>query len=85
MTDDFPPVTGTFPKDSDGGPDIRNLSPHEGFNAAWKDALDQAAERWHNQGDPPIEVPVLVEFYARIDIYNPGGIGQYHVKLTPGG
>jgi hypothetical protein len=32
-----------------------------------------------------VEITVTVEYFARIDIWNPGGIGQYGVKITPSG
>jgi hypothetical protein len=83
MIENLPPITGTFPKDDTN--DVRDIPPHEGFNEAWRDVLDQAAEAWHEKGADPIEVPVKVELFARIDIWNPGGIGQYHVKVTPTG
>jgi len=84
MIENLPPITGTFPKDGDPR-DVRELSPHEGFDQAWKDVLDQAAEAWHRKGEDPVEIPVRVELFARIDIWNPGGIGQYRVKVTPDG
>jgi hypothetical protein len=79
------PITGIFPKDRLSDDELRELPAHEGFNQAWKDALDQAETAWHTPGEPRVEIPVTVEFLARIDIWNPGGIGQYGVKITPGG
>jgi hypothetical protein len=83
MIENLPPITGTFP--TDDSQDVRGIPPHEGFDQAWDDVLDQAAKLWHENGEPPIQVPVKVEFYARIDVWNPGGIGQYKVKVTPTG
>ncbi len=77
------PITGTFPKERLDDEDLQEIPPHEGFNQAWKDALDQAAKAWHKVGEPKVEIPVRVEYLARVDIYNPGGIGQYSVKITP--
>jgi hypothetical protein len=81
---EFGPITGTYPPEGEEA-DVRDLSPHEGFNRAWNDALDKAAKEWHREGEPPIEVPVVIEYRARVDIWNPGGIGQYHVSITPAG
>jgi len=65
--------------------DIKEIPAHEGFDEAWNDAIEQAKELWHKPGAPRVEIPVTVEYIARIDIWNPGGIGQYHVKITPTG
>ena len=78
------PITGTFPPEGDDR-DMKEIDPHEGFNQAWANALDQAAREWHKEGEPRVEIPVTVEYRARIDIWNPGGIGQYHVIINPGG
>jgi hypothetical protein len=78
------PITGTFPPEGEDQ-EIKEIAPHEGFNQAWANALEQAAQEWHKEGDPRVEIPVTVEYRARIDIWNPGGIGQYHVIITPGG
>jgi hypothetical protein len=32
-----------------------------------------------------MQIEVSVDYVARIDIENPGSIGQYKVKITPGG
>jgi hypothetical protein len=78
------PITGEFPpkgaKDDDRPPEIE---PHEGFNKAWDDALNQAAANSDWRAEQPVWVNV--EFQARIDIWNPGGIGHYLVVLTPRG
>jgi hypothetical protein len=84
-TEGLGPITGTFPKERMEYEDLQEIPPHEGFNQAWKDALDQAAKAWHKDGEPKVEIPVRVEYLARIDIWNPGGIGQYGVKIIPGG
>lgn len=79
----LPPITGTYPKEDDK--ELREIPAHEGFDQAWNDAIEQAKSAWHKEGDPRIEVAVTVEYRARVDIWNPGGIGQYHVIITPGG
>jgi hypothetical protein len=84
-TEGLGPITGTFPKERMEYEDLQEIPPHEGFNLAWKDALDQAAKAWHMDGESKVEIPVRVEYLARIDIWNPGGIGQYGVKIIPGG
>jgi hypothetical protein len=84
-TDGRPPITGTFPKERLDDEDLLEIPAHEGFNAAWKDALEQAKKAWHKEGTPRDEIPVTVEYTARVDLWNPGGIGQYNVKITPSG
>ena len=79
------PITGTWPKERLGDDELREIPAHEGFNQAWRDALEQAERAWHTKGADRVEIPVTVEFLARIDIWNPGGIGQYGVKITPAG
>lgn len=79
------PITGIFPKDRMSDDQLRELHAHEGFDQAWKDAIAQAEKEWHRPGEDRIEIPVTVEYQARIDIWNPGGIGQYAVKITPSG
>ena len=81
----LPPITGEFPRPDDDDRDVRDVAPHEGFNFAWAHALEQAAEVWHEKGTPKVEIDVTVEYRARIDIWNPGGIGHYSVIITPGG
>jgi hypothetical protein len=78
------PVSGTF-EPGGGEEEIQEIEPHVGFNLAWQDALRNAESAWHKRGEPPVQIPVTVELRARIDIWNPGGIGQYHVILTPVG
>jgi hypothetical protein len=80
---DLPPIQGDFPRRDER--DVREVAPHEGFDLAWEHALEQAVERWHKPGEPPVEIPVSVEYRARVDIWNPGGIGHYSVIITPGG
>ena len=79
------PITGTFPKERMKDEDLLELPAHEGFDQAWKDAIAQAEKAWHSPGQPRVEIPVTIEYEARIDIWNPGGIGQYNVKITPHG
>jgi hypothetical protein len=79
------PITGTFPKDRMSDDQLRDIPAHVGFDEAWKDAIAQAEREWHRPGQGRVEIPVTVEYHARIDIWNPGGIGQYGVKITPGG
>jgi hypothetical protein len=79
------PITGTFPKERMSDDQLRALPAHEGFDQAWKDAIAQAEKAWHTPGQGRVEIPVTIEYQARIDIWNPGGIGQYGVKITPGG
>ena len=79
------PITGTFPKERMKDEDLLKLSAHEGFDQAWKDAIEKAGRAWHSSGEDRVEIPVTVEYEARIDIWNPGGIGQYSVKITPHG
>jgi hypothetical protein len=80
----LPPITGTYPPEGISK-DLREIPAHVGFDLAWNDAIELAKAAWHKEGDPRIEVPVTVEYNARIDIWNPGGIGQYQVKITPSG
>jgi hypothetical protein len=79
---DLPPVTGEWPRDTDM--DVSRVAPHEGFDNAIQAAIDEAAQKWHEKGSDPISVWAHVDLYARIDIYNPGGIGRYGATLTPG-
>lgn len=69
-------ITGTFTPAED---ERLTIQPHEGFDRAWQDALEQAAKRWAGKA----ETPVRVRYRARIDVWNPGGIGQYKVVITP--
>ena len=77
----LPPITGEYPED-DSQP-ARSMPAHEGFDQAWDNAVQKAADQWHRKGDPPMQVEVSVDYVARIDIENPGSIGQYKVIITP--
>jgi hypothetical protein len=76
------PITGHFPaKGMLEDPD--EIPAHVGFDNAWKDALDQAADSDEWRKAQPLDV--RVEYVATIKIWNPGGIGHYSVIITPGG
>lgn len=75
------PITGEFPPPGAADDRPPDIHPHHGFNEAWKDALDKVAKNDDWRKAQPVEVKV--EFEARIDIWNPGGIGRYLVILTP--
>lgn len=77
----LPPIIGEYPKQ--GAEPAREIPAHEGFDQAWDDALKKAAAQWHDKGAPPISVPVSIQYIARVDIQNPGSIGQYKVIITP--
>jgi hypothetical protein len=79
---DLPPVTGTWPPDEEDR-EVQAVPPHEGFNNAIHAAVSKAADEWHEKGTDPIKVWARVDLYVRVDIYNPGGIGQYGAKITP--
>jgi hypothetical protein len=72
------PVTGTYtvPKNR-----REKISASDAFDAAWERALDSAQKQW----GPTAQVRVDVSFRARIDVWNPGGIGMCSVVLTPRG
>jgi hypothetical protein len=72
------PIVGTYEPGSRA--DILELPIHVGFDNAWRDAMDQADRMWRRGGEESIEVSVELE--ARIDFWNPGGIGQYRIKVT---
>jgi hypothetical protein len=76
------PVTGTYTVKKTGR-DI-GIRPSEAFDAAWQNALDRAARAWGEPGKP-VQVKVRVEYGARIDITNPGGVGVCTVTLIPTG
>lgn len=57
------------------GPSIKSHS--DGWNAALEDALNKTG--W-KAGDYN---PVRVEFYANVNVVNPGSIVEYAVKLIP--
>jgi hypothetical protein len=75
------PITGIYEPESKST--LLETPPHIGFDKAWRDALDQAEQQWRSEEEESI--PVTVELEARLDFWNPGGIGQYKVKVTPGG
>ena len=79
----LPPITGEYPEE--GAEPVRDLPAHEGFDQAWDNAVKKAADQWHRKGDPPLQIEVSVDYVARIDIENPGSIGQYKVIITPAG
>jgi hypothetical protein len=84
-TEGLGPITGTFPKERMSDEELREIPAHEGFDQAWRDAIAQAEKTWHTPGQDRVEQAVTVEYSARIDIWNPGGIGQYSVKINPTG
>jgi hypothetical protein len=67
------PVTGT----AKAGPSIN--SHWEGWNAALDDALKNTG--WGAGKHDGVHV----EFYANIEVVNPGNIVEYSVKLNPHG
>lgn len=70
------PVTGTYkPRKTERV----EVTPSAGFDRAFKAALEKAREQW----GAPNEVAVHVHTQARIDIWNPGGVGMYMVILSP--
>jgi hypothetical protein len=77
----LPPVTGEYPEA--GEEPRRDIPAHEGFDQAWDAALKKAAAAWHDKDAPPVSIPVSVEYIARVDIENPGSIGQYKVIIIP--
>jgi hypothetical protein len=79
------PITGDFPTDHLSDEELREIPAHVGFDEAWRDAIKQAEKKWHKVGDPKDEIWVKVDYRARVDITNPGGIGHYQVIITPGG
>jgi hypothetical protein len=74
------PVTGTYTVKKSGRD--THIRPSEAYDAAWKDALDKAAKKWGVAGTL-VQVKVRVEYGARIDITNPGGVGVCTVTLIP--
>ena len=65
------PVTGT----AKAGDSIKGHS--DGWNAALEDALQKTG--WKAGA----HTGVKVEFYADVEVVNPGSIVEYTVKLTP--
>jgi hypothetical protein len=83
MNEEPGPVTGTWPPADQQLERPPEIPAHEGFDKAWEQAIARAAEKWHTKGGPKTEQWASVEFFVRVDIWNPGGIGQYSVKLSP--
>ncbi|MFN2627829.1 MAG: hypothetical protein ABR569_04230 [Gaiellaceae bacterium] len=70
------PVTGTY---KPRAAERLEITPSAGFDRAFKVALEKAREQW----GAPNEVAVNIHTQARIDIWNPGGVGMYMVTLSP--
>jgi hypothetical protein len=84
MKGDLGPVTGTWPPEDQQFEKPPEIPAHEGFDKAFEQAIAQAADKWHPKGSGrKTEQWASVELWARVDIWNPGGIGQYSVKLNP--
>ena len=83
LEDELGPITGEFPARESGDVAPEEMPAHEGFDRAWEDAKEKAANDPDWQRAQPVYV--TVEHYARIDIRNPGSIGHYAVIITPGG
>jgi hypothetical protein len=77
------PITGEHEPESKSA--LLETPPHVGFDKAWADAIDRAGRQWRSEDDPEESIEVTVELQARLDFWNPGGIGQYKVKITPAG
>ena len=73
------PIVGVYEPERDS---IMKTPAHVGFDRAWEDALRQVDETWRREAEETIEVTVELE--ARLDYWNPGGIGQYRVKVSEG-
>ena len=73
------PITGIFEPESTNA--VLETPPHVGFSKALGDAVDQADKQWRTKNEESIEVTIELE--ARLDFWNPGGIGQYRAKITP--
>jgi len=70
------PVTGEYEPPRDAAV---HVPPSVGFDRAFDDALKRAARRW----EKPQKVDVDVRLEARVDVWNPGGVGVYRVTFTP--
>jgi hypothetical protein len=79
QSDTREPIVGVFEPDRN---DILKTPAHVGFDRAWEDALDKADKTWRRETEESIEVTVEME--ARLDFWNPGGIGQYRIKVSEG-
>jgi hypothetical protein len=67
------PVTGSVPASA-------SIKGHwDGWSAALDEALKETG--WK----PKVYKNVKVDFYAKVEVVNPGSIVEYAVKLTPGG
>jgi hypothetical protein len=73
------PITGIFEPESSSA--VLETPAHIGFEKALDDAVDQADRQWRTKDEESIEVTIELE--ARLDFWNPGGIGQYRAKITP--
>jgi hypothetical protein len=73
------PITGTYtvPKNRRD-----TIAASHAFDAAWANALQTAKQKWGNEANG---TKVEVQLRARIDIWNPGGIGWCSVTFIPGG
>jgi hypothetical protein len=75
------PITGIFEPDSRKA--LLDTPPHVGFDKALKNALDQVDEQWRTKDEESFEVKIELE--ARLDFWNPGGVGQYRAKVSEQG
>ena len=75
------PITGIFEPDSRKA--LLDTPAHVGFDKALQDAIDQVDKYWRTKDEESFEVKI--EFEARLDYWNPGGIGQYRAKVTDQG
>jgi LytS/YehU family sensor histidine kinase len=72
------PVTGTYTVPRA----LRQTAvPSHVFDIAFRNAVEKATQQW----GPTNQVTVDIQYRARIDIWNPGGVGWCSVKLTPTG
>ena len=73
------PITGTYtvPKAQ-----REHIAASHAFDAAWHNAIQKAAQDW---GASANGTKVEVRYQARIDIWNPGGVGWCGVTIIPGG
>lgn len=66
------PVTASIPASA-------GKTHWDGWNAALDEALKETG--WK----PKVYKNVKVDFYAKVEVVNPGSIVEYAVRLTPGG
>jgi hypothetical protein len=73
------PITGTYtvPRAQ-----RQKIAASVAFDFAWHNAVEKAADTWGPAADG---TKVEVQYRARIDIWNPGGVGWCSVTLIPGG